>query len=145
MDKIKVRFHFNDEHDIPGVNNAPGILCFSKDLRFYPQIVTSSNISFTTAAGSWPGAEAFPAVAKVRQEPNNSPLMRLMAPRRPMDIVMTGVFGCSSFMVSVASRRVRTSRSRVGITAYLTMSAPSSCILQRSRTMSSFGGVALKA
>lgn len=62
-----------------------------------------------------------------------------------MDIVITGVSLCSSFIVSVASRSVRTSRSHCGITANFTMSAPRDCIRQRLFTMMFLSGVAVKS
>ena len=96
-------------------------------------------------AGICPGADAFPAVPKVTQEPTSCPQIRLITPAGLMDIVITGVSLCSSFIVIVASSSVRTSRSHWGITANFTMSAPRDCIRQRLFTMMFLSGVAVKS
>ena len=49
-------------------------------------------------AGICPGADAFPAVPKVTQEPTSCPQIRLITPEGLMDIVITGVSLCSSFI-----------------------------------------------
>ena len=54
------------------------------------------------------GAEIFPAVPKVRQEPNTSPLKRLIRPVPAIDMVITGQVS-SFFALQVAERRVSTS------------------------------------
>ena len=73
----------------------------------------------------WPGADAFLAEPKVRAEPKISPLIRLMAPSFPMDMVMIGSSGYWAFTASVADSKVRTSLADVGIQASFATSAPS--------------------
>ena len=57
------------------------------------------------------------AEPKVRAEPKISPLMRLMAPSLPMDMVMIGSSGYWDFTSSVALSRVRTSFAELGMQA----------------------------
>ena len=104
----------------------------------------SSKKRARSAAGSWPGADAFPAVPKVAQEPKMLPQTRLTAPWAPMDMVITGVSGYISRIVRVASSSVSTSRLHFGITAYFATSAPSFCMRRMVSTMVSLSGVEQK-
>ena len=62
---------------------------------------------------------------KVRQEPNTSPLKRLIRPVPAIDMVITGQVS-SFFALQVAERRVSTSSVLSGITAIFAISAPAS-------------------
>ena len=59
------------------------------------------------------------AEPKVKAEPKTSPLMRLIAPSLPMDMVIIGSSGYWDFTCSVAANKVRTSLADWGMQANL--------------------------
>ena len=92
-----------------------------------------------------PGAEAFLADPKVIADPKSSPLIRLMTPNLPMDMVMIGSSGYWALTASVADKRVSTSLAEFGMQANLATSAPNCFMPMRRPVISSKDGVFSKS